>query len=192
VGPRHSFWSVLGPAEAPKYGAGAHVARGGVNPADDAAGEGAAKVTELVGILRDAIRVSAASQRIFSRLREDSGLTGIEVLTLMAITHAQEPPTVPQVGRSLGHPRQVIQRAVRVLDDQGLVMPRPNPGHKRAVLLVATDKGRELGRSIDAQAAETISNVARGLDLDLPELRGIAHGMLTLHQRMDELSDERG
>jgi DNA-binding MarR family transcriptional regulator len=164
-----------------------------VNPGDaGSAGENQAEVTELVAILRDAIRVSGACQQIFSRLREDSGLTGIEVLTLMAITHADSPPTVPQVGRSLGHPRQVIQRAVRVLDEQGLVRSQPNPGHKRAALLVVTDQGRDFGRSIDAQAARIISGLAGGLDLDLPALSGLAHGLLTLRHRMDELRGEGG
>ncbi|MBW8753208.1 MAG: MarR family transcriptional regulator [Sphingomonadales bacterium] len=183
----------MGPAEAPKFGSGSHAARGGVNPpsASPAAdGEDHAMVVELVAILRDAIRVSGACQQIFSRLREDSGLTGIEVLTLMAITHATEPPTVPQVGRALGHPRQVIQRAVRVLDEEGLVQPQPNPGHKRAALLVATEQGREFGRNIDAQAAEIIADLAGGLDLDLRALTSMGHGLLALRDRMDQIGGE--
>ena len=194
MGPRHSFWSVLGPAEAPKFGSGSRAARGGVNPAGSAAAESEeqAKVLELVAILRDAIRVAGRCQQIFSRVREGSGLTGIEVLTLMAIAHAAEPPTVPQVGRSLGHPRQVIQRAVRVLDEQGLVQPQPNPGHKRAALLVATEKGRTLGHSIDAQAAEIIAGLAGGLDVELRALAVVSEGLLALRDRMDERIGERG
>jgi len=192
MGPRHSFWSVLGPAEAAKFGNGSRVSRGAVDPAGtDAASETQARVGELVVILGEATRIAGRCAQIFSRVREDSGLTGIETLTLIAIAHATTPPTVPQVGRSLGHPRQVIQRAVRVLEDEGLVKPLPNPGHKRAALLVATEKGRTLGQTVDAQAAEVIADLAEGLDLDLGMLGAMSEGLLTLRDRIDErISDK--
>lgn len=187
MGPRHSFWGVLGPAEAPKYGIGTRASRGGVNPGEAAAdGEQPARVAELVTILGEATRIAGRCTQMFGRVRQDCGLSGIEVLTLIAISHATQPPTVPQVGRSLGHPRQVIQRAVRVLEDEGLVQSLPNPGHKRAGLLVATEKGRSLGRTIDAQAAEIIAGVAEGLAIDLATLGAISEGLLTLRHRIDE------
>jgi DNA-binding MarR family transcriptional regulator len=182
---------VLGPARAPKFGSGSHAARGGIDPGrsgPDAGEERAARVAELVVILGEATRVATRCQQNFAQVREDSGLSGIEVLTLMAITHAVQPPTVPQVGRSLGHPRQVIQRAVRVLEQEGLVQALPNPGHKRAALLAATEKGRELGASIDGEAAEIIAGLADGLDLDLAALRTMSEGLLALRDRMDEPS----
>lgn len=188
MGPRHSFWSVLGPAEAPRFGTGSRAARGGVNPAGSVADESAAKVAELIVILGEANRVAGRCLQIFSRLREASGLSGLEVLTLMAITHAIAPPTVPQVGRSLGHPRQVILRAARVLEEEGLILTLPNPGHKRAALLVPTDKGRDLGRSIDAQAAEIVGKLADGLYLDLDTLSATSESLLTLRDRIDEYS----
>jgi DNA-binding MarR family transcriptional regulator len=179
---------VLGPAEAPKFGAGSRAARGGVNPAGcgDRESESLAKVAELIVILGEANRVAGRCLQIFSRLRAESGLSGLEVLTLIAIAHAARPPTVPQVGRSLGRPRQVIQRAVRVLEEAALIEMLPNPGHKRAALLAATDRGRELGSRIDAQAASIIGRVADGLDLDLGMLAVMRDGLLTLRDRMDE------
>lgn len=192
MGPRHSFWGVLGPAEAPKYGIGTRASRGGVNPAPSAAeSESQAKVRELIVILGEANRIAGRCTQIFSRVRENCGLTGIETLTLIAIAHAPAPPTVPQIGRSLGHPRQVIQRAVRVLEDEGLVQPLPNPGHKRAALLVATAKGRALGQTVDVQAAEVISGIAEGFDLDLGVLGAMSEGLLALRDRIDEhISDK--
>lgn len=185
MGPRHSFWGVLGPAEAPKYGGGSRASRGGVNPGA-MEGDAQAKVAELVTILGEATRIAGRCEQMFARVREECGLTGIETLTLIGIAHATTPPTVPQVGRSLGHPRQVILRAVRVLEDEGLVQPLPNPGHKRAALLVATEKGRALGQAIDAQAAEIIADLAGGLDLDLTQLAAMSDGLLTLRDRIDE------
>ena len=191
MGPRHSFWSVLGPAEPAKFGTGSRESRGGVNPGEarvdaELAAEGQAKVMELVTILGEATRVAGRCTQMFSRIREDCGLSGIEVLTLIGVAHAPTPPTVPQIGRSLGHPRQVIQRAVRVLEEEGLVQTLPNPGHKRAALLVATDKGRRLGAAIDAQAAEIIARLAGVSGLDLGSLRAMSDGLLTLRDRIDE------
>ena len=60
MGPRHSFWSVLGPAEAPSIGPGSRASRGGINPArsDVAENTAQAKVQELVLILGEANRVA--------------------------------------------------------------------------------------------------------------------------------------
>jgi DNA-binding MarR family transcriptional regulator len=164
-----------------------------VNPKGSASSESEAqaKVAELIVILGEANRVAGRCLQMFSRVREDCGLTGIEVLTLIGIAHATTPPTVPQIGRSLGHPRQVIQRAVRVLEDEGLVQALPNPGHKRAALLVATEKGRALGQSIDAQAADVIADIADGLELDLGMLGAMSEGLLALRDRIDERMSDK-
>jgi DNA-binding MarR family transcriptional regulator len=190
LGPSHSFWNVLGPAQAPRYGFGPHGLRGGIDPAEAATGDGeeASRVAELVTILAEANRIAIRCMRDFSRVREASGLSGIETLTLMAIAHAANPQTVPQVGRSLGHPRQVIQRAVRVLEQAELVASQPNPAHKRAALLVVTDGGRKLARGIDAEAAQIIAGLAEGLDLDLSALGALGDGLLALRRRMDEMT----
>jgi len=186
MGPKHSFWSVLGPAEAPKFGAGSRASRGGVNPASAAAeDETQAKVSELFTILGESHRLGVRLLQMFAQVREDSGLSGIEVLTLIGIARAARAPTVPQIGRSLGHPRQVIQRAVRVLEEEGLVELRPNPGHKRAALLFATEKGHALGGRVDGQSAEIVADLTRGLDLDLAELTAMSEGLVTLRRRID-------
>ncbi len=182
MGPRHSFWSVLGPAEAPKF---TRRPAGLANGADRGAAPSghSAKIGELIGILGEANRIAGRCEVLFGKLRRDSGLSGIEVLTLIAIAHADKPPTVPQVGRSLGHPRQVIQRAVRELEQAGLVRSEPNPGHKRAGLLVATAAGRDLGRSIDAATEEIVSVLAE--DLDLGRMAEAHAGLLLLRERID-------
>jgi DNA-binding MarR family transcriptional regulator len=184
LGPRDSFWNVIGPAEAPKFPS---PSRTRVEPEAEAQ----AKVGELVAIFAEIIRLDLRCRTIFARIRQEGGLSGIEVTTLMAIAHAPTPPTVPQIGRSLGHPRQVIQRAVRVLEEHGLMRLAPNPGHKRAALLVATEQGRALQRMIDAQAAEVLGDVAEGLDLEM--LAALSDGLHLLRERIDErMSAERG
>ena len=193
MGPRHSFWSVLGPAEAPRFGSGSRAARGGVDPAVAASveGETQAKVAELLTILGESHRIGVRLLQMFAGVREEAGLSGIEVLTLIGVANASRPPTVPQMGRSLGHPRQVIQRAVRVLEEEGLVALEPNPGHKRAALLVATEKGRALGREIDAHCAQIIAGLTNGLELELTDLAVMSDGLLALRRRIDGRPAER-
>lgn len=71
---------------------------------------------------------------------------------LNAVVEADHPPTVPQIGRSYGQPRQIVQRAANSLIDMGLIEAVPNPDHKRAVLLRATEQGIAVKREIDARA----------------------------------------
>ena len=49
------------------------------------------------------------------------------MLVLSAVAGALSPPTVPQIGRSLGHPRQVIQRIADALVARGLIGFEDNP-----------------------------------------------------------------
>lgn len=194
VGPRHAFWNVLGPAEAPRFGSrrkDADGARSSVrSDASRCEGDEVLRSTtaDIIGILGEVNRLAARCQMVFGRLRQETGLTGIEVLTLIAVAHADTAPTVPQVGRSLGHPRQVIQRAVRVLEQRGLVSSLPNPGHKRASLLVATEAGRELGRWIDGGADAVATRLGQGLDAGL--MADTFRGLLALRARIDAESGE--
>jgi DNA-binding MarR family transcriptional regulator len=73
-------------------------------------------------------------------------------------------PTVAQIGRSLGNPRQVIQRAANMLIAEKLVHTAPNPHHKRAPLLRPTSRGHVLKRKADASAAKAMSALLRGID----------------------------
>jgi DNA-binding MarR family transcriptional regulator len=86
---------------------------------------------------------------------------------LNSVVEADRPPTVPQIGRSLGQPRQLIQRAANSLMDQGLIESEPNPDHKRAVLLLPTKRGTALKREMDARADAIADEVAGNIDGDL-------------------------
>lgn len=92
--------------------------------------------------LLDALaRLQGRLRGAFASVREGTGLSDMEHTVLAAVVEARTPPTVPQIGRALGHPRQVIQRAANSLQDKGLIAYADNPDHKRASLLRATDAG---------------------------------------------------
>jgi DNA-binding MarR family transcriptional regulator len=102
---------------------------------------------------------------------------------LNAVTGSPSPPTVPQIGRALGHPRQVIQRAANSLAEAGLIAALPNPDHKRAVLLLATENGRALKRQADARGQEIAARLLRSVD---PALVTTANELLeTLRLQLD-------
>jgi DNA-binding MarR family transcriptional regulator len=122
-------------------------------------------VQALIALMTETFRLHGRLLTLYSTVKDTVGLTGMESLTLFAIVQAGAPVTVPQIGRSLGHARQVVQRATRTLEERGLVETRPNPGHKRAAFVVATETGRKLKQGVDA-AGEAISrSLASELDV---------------------------
>jgi len=106
----------------------------------------------VVALVDELIRVNSRVRSVFEGTTENSGLSSMQLTVLTAVVESRTPPTVPQIGRSLGHPRQVIQRAANALLEQGLIATTGNPEHKRAPLLVATASGRKLKLKADKQA----------------------------------------
>jgi DNA-binding MarR family transcriptional regulator len=111
------------------------------------------------------------------------GLSESEVFVLTAVVEAERPPTVPQIGRSFGHARQLVQRAVNGLVEKGLIETMPNPDHKRAVLLHATEAGFAHKRKIDG-AANTIAE-AIGKRVDLDNARAAAGLLRILRKQLE-------
>lgn len=81
------------------------------------------------------------------RLVAPFGLTSARWQILGAIVYAERPQPVAWLARDLGANRQNVQRIVNDLQKEELIVFRPNPHHRRAQLVVLTDKGR---RAYDA------------------------------------------
>lgn len=120
----------------------------------------------LVGLSDEMIRLNGRMKALFAGARRPDGLGDSELSVLNAVVEAERPPTVPQIGRSFGQPRQLVQRAANSLIEAGLIEAAPNPDHKRAVLLRATEQGLELKRGIDARADDIAATIAAGIDVD--------------------------
>jgi len=78
------------------------------------------------------------------RLVAPFGLTSARWQILGAIVHADRPQPVAWLARDLGANRQNVQRIVNDLHQEGIVVFEPNPHHRRAHLVVLTQKGREV------------------------------------------------
>ncbi len=113
----------------------------------------------LVGLSDELIRLTGRLKSLFADARRNAGLGDSELGVLNSVVEAERPPTVSQIGRSIGQPRQLIQRAANALVDAGLIETMPNPDHKRAVLLRATTRGIAVKREVDGQADETAEAV---------------------------------
>jgi DNA-binding MarR family transcriptional regulator len=120
----------------------------------------------ISGLLSEAKRVSARLKTIFVESWRDCGLNESELMVLTAVITADRPPTAPQIGRSQGYPRQIVQRAANALIAQGLVETAPNPDHKRAVLLKPTARGIALKGQCDVRSEEIAAQLVKTVDLD--------------------------
>lgn len=118
----------------------------------------------LVGLVDETSRLTGRLKSVFADSRQSVGLNDSEIMVLNAVVEAGQAPTVAQIGRSLGHARQLVQRAANSLREAGLIETRDNPDHKRAPLLVPTDKGIALKRKADALAEDIAEDLMPALD----------------------------
>ncbi len=120
----------------------------------------------LIGLMDEFHRLGGRLKSAFADARRGVGLGESEMLVLNAVVEAQRAPTVSQIGRSLGQPRQIVQRAANALAQAGLIETAPNPDHKRAPLLIASEVGTAIKRQADARADIIAQALSTGLDLD--------------------------
>ena len=144
----------------------------------------------LIAVVDEVSRLRGRLRDLFERVEYSSDLTRLQSMVLAAVLEAPVPPTVPQIGRSLGHPRQVVQRAANDLVALGLLEKAPNPDHKRAQLLVATDNARFLKQQSDkvalALADEVMREFGRGKSEKLAATLRAFRTFLEARQRDEE------
>jgi DNA-binding MarR family transcriptional regulator len=117
------------------------------------------------------------------RLVAGLGLTSARWQILGAIVAAERPQPVAWLARDLGANRQNVQRIVNDLEKDGLVAFEPNPHHRRAQLVVLTDKGRQTFDAAMRLQRPWIDNLSDGLLIKDIEA---AHRIITtLRQRLE-------
>lgn len=115
------------------------------------------RFTDFERFADEVARLRGRMRALYADTRAASGIAEMELTVLTAAVNADDAPTVAQIGRSLGHPRQVVQRAANAIAERGLVTFADNPDHKRASLIVATDAGRAL-KAADHARAQAVTN----------------------------------
>ncbi len=120
----------------------------------------------FVHLIDQVFRLTGRLHSLFAELHDKTGLTKTEHLVLASVVDSATPPTASQIGRSLGYPRQGIQRAVNGLKAADLIDKQSNPNHKRAHLLVATPRGLELKRTTDRLALAIAEGFSGRIDTE--------------------------
>ncbi len=117
-------------------------------------------LTDLIlDLFRVNSRILAAGDRLVAGLR----LTSARWQVLGAIVAADRPQPVPWLARDLGGNRQNVQRIVNDLHREGLVAFEANPHHRRAQLVVLTDKGKQTFEAAMRLQAPWANSLADGL-----------------------------
>ena len=97
----------------------------------------------LTDLIIDVLRLNGLLMTAGDRMVARLGLTSPRWQVLRAIYDAERAQPVAWLARDMGGNRQNVQRIVNDLQKMGLVTLEVNPHHRRASLVVLTDKGRQ-------------------------------------------------
>jgi DNA-binding MarR family transcriptional regulator len=144
----------------------------------------------LTSLILDLFRLNSLLLTAGDRLVAPLGLTSARWQILGAIAYAERPQPVAWLARGLGANRQNVQRIVNDLRREALVAFEANPHHRRAQLVVLTDKGR---RTFDAAMRLQVPWVSSLSDGFLVKDMEAARRMMTaLRKRLERNSESEG
>lgn len=143
-----------------------------------------AALTELIlDLFRLHGRMLVAGDRLVAGL----GLTSARWQILGTIVAADRAQPVAWLARDLGAARQNVQRIVNDLVKEGLVAFAANPHHRRAPLVVLTEKGRSIYEAAMGLQVSWVNKLSAGLRAeDIETTRGV---MMALRRRLESDSD---
>ena len=120
----------------------------------------------LTNLVLDIFRLNSLILTAGDRLVAGLGLTSARWQILGAIVAAARPQPVAWLARDLGANRQNVQRIINDLQKEGLVAFETNPHHRRAQLVVLTDKGRRTFDAAMRLQVPWIDNLSDGLSVE--------------------------
>jgi DNA-binding MarR family transcriptional regulator len=128
----------------------------------------------LTGLMLDLLRATGLILTAGDRLVAPLGLTSARWQVLGAIASAERPQPVAWLARDLGANRQNVQRIVNDLSADGLVAFETNPHHRRAQLVLLTDKGKRAFEAAMDLQAPWVNTLADGLSVrDIATVRRV-------------------
>ena len=141
----------------------------------------------LTGLILTMFRVNNLTLTWGDRLVGPFGLTSARWQVLGAIALADRSQPVAWLARDFGANRQNVQRIVNDLAKEGLVEFQPNPHHRRAHLVVLTEKGQ---RTYDAAVSAyypRANTLAEGLSTE--DIKTTHRVLLALQQKLEGEND---
>jgi len=146
----------------------------------------------LSDLMLDLFRLNSLLLTAGDRLVARLGLTSARWQILGAIVGVERPQPVAWLARDLGANRQNVQRIINDLHKEGLVAFETNPHHRRAQLVVLTEKGRRAFDAAMALQAPWVNGVAEGLAVK--DLQTVHRVVTALRKKLESNGepDERG
>ncbi|SRR5579875_287095 len=144
----------------------------------------------LTDLILSLFRVNNLTLAWGDRLVGPLGLTSARWQILGAIVFADRPQPVAWLARDLGANRQNVQRIVNDLAEEALVVFEPNPHHRRAQLVVLTDKGRHTYDAAIRAYNPRANALAKGLPIsDIDAARRV---MAALRAKLESDDGDKG
>ncbi|RYH35300.1 MAG: MarR family transcriptional regulator [Alcaligenaceae bacterium] len=117
------------------------------------------------------------------RLVAPLGLTSSRWQVLGTIVAAERPQPVAWLARDMGANRQNVQRIVNDLIREGFVATTANPHHRRASLIVITDKGRDAFYQAIVLKGPWMNRLTSGIKVE--DIEAMQRVLVTLRERLD-------
>lgn len=83
----------------------------------------------------------------------------IAMRAVLEYLHENGDATVPAIARDRGVSRQHIQTLVNALVEQGAVVPKDNPAHRRSALIALTRVGRQIIQRMKKREAQFLGQL---------------------------------
>ena len=144
----------------------------------------------LSSLILDLFRLNGLLLTSGDRLVAPLGLTSARWQILGAIVGAERPAPVAWLARDLGANRQNVQRIVNDLLTEELVMLEANPHHRRAHLVVLTDKGQRTFDAAMRLQAPWINGLSDGLAVE--DLETGRRVVITLRMKLEGAVEPNG
>jgi DNA-binding MarR family transcriptional regulator len=144
----------------------------------------------LTSVMLDLFRISSLLLTAGDRLVARLGLTSARWQILGAIALAERPQPVAWLARDLGANRQNVQRIVNDLHKEGLAAFEVNPHHRRAQLVMLTEKGRRSFEAAMELQAPWVNDLSNGLSVkDIETVHRVVTALRNKLEEDDELEE---
>jgi len=141
----------------------------------------------LTDLVLDVFRLSSRMLAAGDKLVADLGLTSARWQILGSIVTSGRAQPVAWLARDMGGNRQNVQRIVNDLEQEGFVEFQPNPHHRRAQLVVLTDKGKKAFDAAMRLQARWANELTEGLRVeDIATTRSV---ITALRKRLEATGD---
>ena len=118
------------------------------------------------------------------KLAEEFDQTSARWKVLGALATYEDSMTVADIARNMGLTRQAVQRLANELQTDNLLKSEENPNHKRAKLMVLTQKGKDVYNKIDKKQIKWINDKSK--DLDKEDLKIVKKHIQNIIQVMSD------